>query len=79
MLFDGDRRRRRRGKQLKVLLQAANAQSACAQLRLQILRNGLFFVLGCGNVERFDHDSRRAIWLKRAQHLLPDRSVRLSR
>ena len=79
MLFDGDRRRRRHGKQLKVLLQSANAQSACAQLRLQIFGNRLLFVLGCGNVERFDHDSRRAIWLKRAQHLLPEEPVRLSR
>lgn len=45
------------------------------ELRLKILANGCFFVLGCRNVECLHHDAGSTIALVGVQHLLPNCSI----
>lgn len=61
--------------QMKLLLQPAQAQTACFELLLQIVGNGCFFVLDCGNVKRFDHHTGSTISLKPVEHLLPEVAI----
>jgi hypothetical protein len=57
---------------LEVTLQASKCQALLLQLRLEILGNGSFFVLGRSNVECFDHQPSSTVGVKLVTHLLPE-------
>lgn len=57
--------------QAKLVTECDQGQSVCLQLGLQVLGHGLFFVLPCRQVQRFDDENRRTVKLKPDFQLLP--------